>query len=469
MRIKATKNPLELRASIAAAALAEAQAAGGGVAPAALPFGLAPPAGEAPSPAPAGKPAAGPLQPDFSQLAPPRPQGGAAPPAPTAQTAGRQQAAGGTAPVAAGRPVRKRKQPAYANDMIPTDVLSRRGPKSRPSPNPPPPRPATTSLPAALAAAGMPAALQLVTMNTPDGGTVTGLAAVPASQLALLRAQGGAAGQAHPPVLPYKLVAAATPPAAVAISSAAAAAQPPAVRVAAPRDVAQVAKQLDEEERRKVLAASDARVVLRVLPGAQAAARGGKGGYAATAGKLPPGRGLAPSGDAAGRGRSGNRARRPTPDLTEQRLASLPPGTWHPGFEAVGGVTLVSVLDSASAPPLPAVAVEPARLSQPLVVSDHRAEVRCRRGRDGERCLCACPRRQRPPCSPTGSPTLLRRLSTLLTRCAPASSSCTTPPRQWGSSRSTAARQRRRWARSSGRRRSGWPGCTLPGGWVQAA
>lgn len=296
---------------------------------------------------------------------------------------------------ASGRPVRKRKLTTFADDMIPPDALLRRNTKPKgPAPMPPPPPPAApqqqapaprmpvTLPPAAVAATagGLPAGIKLVTVPTPGGGTVTGLAVtaaalLPALHQHLLRAQQGAlssaqlAAPAQPQqapaavgAMPYRLVPAAPAPTNTML---------PAVRVAAPRDIVQVAKQLDEEERRKALANADARVVLRVVPGNQAAGKGPK----AAAAPAPPaavgrggGRGQFDSGGAGrGRGRSGRSSRRPTPELVDRRLDNLPPGTWHPGFEVFGGVTYVNVLQSASAPPMPAVVVgTPSRFSQPL-------------------------------------------------------------------------------------------------------
>ena len=372
--------------------LVEEPAAGG--APAIVPYRLVPVAEAGPDPAspPAvlvasnarvrsPKPALVLQQPDFSQLeqieALARQQQGAAPAASGEQQADAATAAAPTASApttASGRPQRKRKAPQFADDMIPTDLLSRRASRPRQAAAATqPPRPAGAALPVMLAAAGgAQGGLQLVTMNTPSGGTVTGLAVpatalLPALQQQLLRAH-GATGAAP---TPYKLVA----PAGAAITSsssdaATAAAPPPAVKEAAPRDIAQLARQLDEEERKKALAGGDARVTVRVLPGTQAG-RSAKGGFAVPAPR-PPG-----SRSGAGRGRAPSRqSRKPTPDIADQQLPQLPPHTWHPGFEAHGGVTVVSVAEAAAAPPLPAVVVgEAARTTLPVVVTDPQAQV----------------------------------------------------------------------------------------------
>ncbi|PRW59696.1 hypothetical protein C2E21_1393 [Chlorella sorokiniana] len=372
------------------AGLVEEPAAGG--VPTAVPYRLVPVAEAGPDPAapPAvlvasnarvrsPKPVLALQQPDFSQLeqaeALVRLQQGATPAASSEQqpdAAAAAAAPAASAPTtASGRPQRKRKAPQYADDMIPTDVLSRRGGRSRPpaaAANPP-----RVTLSTAGGAAG---GLQLVTMNTPGGGTVTGLA-VPATALLpallqqqqLLRAQGAAS----PGAVPYKLV----PPGGAASpsssSDAAAAAPPPAVKEAAPRDIAQLARQMDEEERKRALAAADARVVVRVLPGAQGS-RGSKDGFAVPAPRPPGSRGKGSA--AAGRGRAPSRlARKPTPDIADEQLPQLPPHTWHPGFESHGGVTVVSVAEAVTAPPLPAVVVgEPARTALPVLVTDPQAE-----------------------------------------------------------------------------------------------
>ncbi|KAI7840162.1 hypothetical protein COHA_005945 [Chlorella ohadii] len=222
-------------------------------------------------------------------------------------------------------------------------------------------------------------------MNTPGGGTVTGLAvpaaALPAllQQQQLLRAQAGA-GASTSGAMPYKLVPPGgdSPPASSSDAAPAEAAPPPAVKEAALRDVAQLARQLDEEERKQALAA-DARVVLRVLPGAQAG-RATKDGFAVPAPRPPGsrggGKGSAASG-AAGRSRGPSRlSRKPTPDIADQQLLQLPPHTWHPGFESHSGVTVVNVAEAASAPPLPAVVVgEAARTTLPVLVTDPQAQV----------------------------------------------------------------------------------------------
>ncbi|KAL4458270.1 hypothetical protein ABPG75_013135 [Micractinium tetrahymenae] len=301
---------------------------------------------------------------------------------------------------AAGRPVRKRKANSFAEDMVSTDEVLRRGGRARPAPAvaaPPAPIPrvqpvappfrplppgsvaaAAAGAAAAAAAAGLPA-LQLVSMPTANGGRAVRLAVPAAALLAmpqLLRAPGAVGGRGLPqpvPVgaMPFRLVAPGQPapppgqPAPPSIAAAPASGgqqqqereqqqQPqqhevPAVHVAAPRDIARLARQLDEEERRKALAAAaTARVALRALPGAQLVGLGGRG----PAGKPPT-----PAGRGGGRGRGGSRPSRwPTPEPAEQgRPANLPPGTWHPGFECLGGVTYVSAQQGAAAPPPSAV------------------------------------------------------------------------------------------------------------------
>ena len=348
-----------------------------------------------------------------------------------AENGAAQQAGSLPQPVAtgSGRPVRKRKTTTFSDDMIPTEVLKRRSRAKVPAqPQPPPPPPALRpppppppqmapvqpSMAAALAAAAAAApsaaagtAIQLVTMPAPGGGTMTGLA-VPAAvllamQQQLMRAQGGAAAGGLPaasavpvPVplmgpMPYRLVPAVQP---------APGSQPavPAVRTAAPRDIVQLAKQLDEEERRRALAASDARVVLRVVPASQAAGKGAKEPAASQSTRGRGGSTRGASEDSAGvrgRGRSGGRQpRKPTPDLAERRL-DLPPGTWHPGFEAFGGVTHVDAVQAPAAPRLPAVVVgTPPRFSQPLA-HDPRAEVRCAAW-GGNACCCVLLRAREP-------------------------------------------------------------------------
>lgn len=396
---KGAKSLLALRLG-EPAGLVEEPASG---APAVVPYRLVPVAEAGPDAAPAQpavlvasnarmrspKPVLALQQPDFSQLeqveALARQQSGAAPAASGEQQADAAAAAAGgaSAPTtASGRPQRKRKAPQYADDMIPTDVLSRRGSRPRPAPAAANPRPAGAALPVTLSAAGgAPGAVQLVTMNTAGGGTVTGLA-VPAAALLpallqqqqLLRGQSGAGAAG---AMPYKLVAPGgeAPPSSSSDAAAAAAGPPPAVKEAAPRDVVQVARQLDEEERKKALAAADARVMLRVLPGAQAGRS--KDGFAVPAPRPPTGRKSSTASGAAARGRGTSRlSRKPTPDTADQQLPQLPPYTWHPGFESHGGVTVVSIAEAVAAPPLPAVVVgEAARTTLPVLVDDPLAQV----------------------------------------------------------------------------------------------
>ena len=316
------------------------------------------------------------------------------------------------ATIATARPVRKRKLTTYSDDMIPTDALLGRSTRPRGAPGPMPPLPplpplhqlADFTVPNAAAAAAavaamaatLPPGIQLVTMPRPGGGTMPGLALSAATlmsmpallqhQQQMLRAQGAAAaaaagaplaaaGQLHRAAAvarnasPFRLVPTQQPAPTTTCSKDSAM---PAVQVAKPRDIVQLAKQLDEEDRRQVLAASDARVVLRALPGAQAASRGSLPSVSKPPSSKGAARGQAEGAGGRGRGRigsgagSGRVSRRPTPEPLERRQDHLPPGTWHPGFKAFGGITHVNVLTSASAPPLAAVvAGTPPRLSQP--------------------------------------------------------------------------------------------------------
>jgi hypothetical protein len=315
---------------------------------------------------------------------------------------GGEDVAAGTA---TGRPQRKRKQPAHAEDMVPSDVLTRRSKPRLPPPQLPPPPPSrpfhmlpvTAALAAAHAAqAGadgarqMPAAIQLVTVPAPGGGTMTGLAIPPAALLAMpgllqqhLRA-GGAALQLQPSMMPmlgrppYRLVPAVQPSERQEL---------PAVQVAAPKDVVHLARQAEEEERRRALAEADARVLVRVGQASQAA--GQAQGKASKPGRLAQASGgqgrsslVGGAGAAGGGGRGGARARR----AVAERAADLPPGTWHPGFQSLDGVTHVGVAQAAAAPHLPAVVVgTPPRTSHPPA-QDLQDEV----GRVLAACLATC-------------------------------------------------------------------------------
>ena len=264
-----------------------------------------------------------------------------------------------------GRPQRKRKA-AMAEDMVPTDLALRRGSR------------APTPLSRGNSTASDLAALQLAA--TADGRTqLAGLALPSASLLSmpalhqhLLRTQGAAAqrqgGGALHSAMPYRLVAPGDGGAGGAACDAASddgssgsegVPRPavPVVKEASPRDVMHLARQLEEEERCKALAASEARAALRALPGGQASGHGPRG----LPPKPPAGRG------AAGRGRSVSaRSRRPTPDTPAESVA---PGTWHPGFQSLAGVTYVSVAHATAAPPLPVLAAgEPPRFAQTTAV-----------------------------------------------------------------------------------------------------
>ncbi|KAI3435695.1 hypothetical protein D9Q98_001753 [Chlorella vulgaris] len=293
--------------------------------------------------------------------------------------------------IAAGRPVRKRKQPGYAEDMIPSDVLSRRfnRPKLPPPqpPPPPPPRHATPMLSvpmaAALAAAqaaqaaappgsaaNMHSAIQLVTVPAPGGGTMTGLAIPPGALLNMppllqqqLRAQGIGVQQPGPP--PYRLLPVVQPPDSSRMAV-------PAVKMAGPRDVSLLARRLDEEERRKAQAAAEARGTLRSVPNGLAATRVSK---PPSSGAVQPAGGVKPppaNGSAAGRSKARSilRPRKPTPE----RRPDLPPGTWHPGFEALGGITHVHVQQAAAAPPLAAAVTGTAARCSQLLALDPQQE-----------------------------------------------------------------------------------------------
>lgn len=336
-----------------------------------------------------------------------------------------QQASGMPSPPklsAAGRPVRKRKANSLAEDMVSTEEVMRRGGR-RPKPAPAeavpsaaasravPATPPFRALPpgaqaagvmraAAAIAAGLPA-LQLVSLPVGDGSTAIRVALPAAALLAmphLLRSPAGQgpASPVHAGAMPFRLVAPdqpAPPPGQPAPTSTADGEsvqqqqqqqdrgrqeEVPAVRVADPRDIASIARQLEEEEQRRALAAAaTARVALRVLPGTQVAAQGSRG-----AASKPP----VPSGRNGKRSRGSMRPSRPLPEPSGQtRPASLPPGTWHPGFECLGGVTYVSAQQGAAAAPPPAVAAGvPPRFAEAAAAAAQSQQPEVR----GGACLC---------------------------------------------------------------------------------
>eukprot|EP00887_Chlorella_sp_A99_P006204 scaffold3.g6204.t1 len=181
-----------------------------------------------------------------------------------------------------------------------------------------------------------------------------------------------ASALAVPSVMPYALVPAGAP-----------AAQRPVTVLASPWDLVQLRKQLEEDERRRASesvraqqqAAEDARVVLRVLPGGQAAARGAKGKQQQEQqqqGRVEPaaeaGAGASAQAQRQVARNAGRGSLRATPDGGEDDpLAGLSPGMWHPGLTVVDGVAVVDPLRFAACPLLPPVLVVGAapRCSQP--------------------------------------------------------------------------------------------------------
>ena len=284
-----------------------------------------------------------------------------------ASSASMQSEDGDRQQAAAGRGQRKRKPShvSFADDMVPTDVLLRRSSKSKQQElrqqlgaQVAPLAPAASDLPAGTQAPLAPAAGPPVLKAEP--GTFT-------APLAL----GGMASPAVidltavvPAVMPYVLVHPGAPSSAVQV-----------VQVASAWDIVQLRKQMEEEERRRVnevlwaqqQAAADARVVLRVLPGDQAAGRSGSKGSKQLEGldsKDAKRQGQQRQPGPAGR-RAGRASRRATPEL-EDPAEPLAPHMWHPGLSVFDGIGYVDPVRSSAALPPPVLLVgTPSRWEQP--------------------------------------------------------------------------------------------------------
>ena len=244
---------------------------------------------------------------------------------------------------AAGARAQRKRKPShisFADDMLPTDVLARRKPRNTGFP------------PAGAPCAGLPL---LAALKTEPGASATGAA---------LQCLPSAPGAPAPGVPPYALVPA-RPPEQVR----------PSVAVASPWDVTQLRRAIEGEERRRAAEAlrerlrgmpEDARVALRVLPGEQAPPRP-RGPKLPTQDFKDEDPEVARAARQVQAARRAQRAsRRGTPEPTDP-LASLPPGSWHPGFSVAGGLGLVEPDGAAGAPIAPPLLVvgTPPRWSQP--------------------------------------------------------------------------------------------------------